>query len=360
MTVHVVQLYNTLPFRDIIATGEYGVQLFFILSAVTLFMSHNNRLKKERHPTTNFLIRRFFRIAPLFWIAIITYSTINGTGPKYFAPEGIAPWQIIATFLFLHGFTLTSINAVVPGGWSIAAEMIFYTMLPLLTVTIKNLNHSIVLFISIFFASIAYNIVAPQYILKHTPQNQLYLVHLFIYYSLPSQMPVFALGITTYWLIRSRELQHLLDHPIVRYSILIFTTFYLLVLSRSYISIIPKHLNFSLGLACLVICLSREKSILTANPILKAIGVLSYSCYVTHFLAIEHCKLLAESLGLHSSNFLFPVFWITTLAITIMYSMLTYTFIEKPFIALGNRIISKRESQKNLAPSKPKSPDLDT
>src|SRR5947209_15395493 len=52
--------------------GQYGVQLFFVASAFTLFLSQDSR-KNESHPIRNFFIRRFFRIAPLFYVGIGFY-----------------------------------------------------------------------------------------------------------------------------------------------------------------------------------------------------------------------------------------------------------------------------------------------
>ena len=48
--------------------GHEGVELFFLVSALTLFFSLDSRRRSERRPTLNFFIRRFFRIAPLFYI----------------------------------------------------------------------------------------------------------------------------------------------------------------------------------------------------------------------------------------------------------------------------------------------------
>ncbi len=48
--------------------GARGVQLFYVVSALTLLMSREKRQGKEQAPTRNFFIRRFFRIAPLYWV----------------------------------------------------------------------------------------------------------------------------------------------------------------------------------------------------------------------------------------------------------------------------------------------------
>lgn len=50
--------------------GWSGVSLFFMLSAFTLCMSAESR-RAEQHSIINFYIRRFFRIAPLFYFWIV-------------------------------------------------------------------------------------------------------------------------------------------------------------------------------------------------------------------------------------------------------------------------------------------------
>lgn len=132
LTLHASQQVPNLPFSSLPVLGEYGVQLFFVLSAVTLLRSVSLRSFKERFPTRNFFIRRFFRIAPLFWFGIVFYGLLDGCRPRYAAPEGLGVSHFISTALFFHGWSLTTINSLVPGGWSIAVGMTFYLCLPYL------------------------------------------------------------------------------------------------------------------------------------------------------------------------------------------------------------------------------------
>ncbi len=50
--------------------GQRGVQLFFLVSAFTLYMSHVNR-RDEAHPTINFFLRRFFRLTPMLYLSVV-------------------------------------------------------------------------------------------------------------------------------------------------------------------------------------------------------------------------------------------------------------------------------------------------
>ena len=79
---HGANNYNDL-FRSMFNEGARGVQLFYLASAFTLFLSYNYRKEKENHVAGNFFIRRFFRIAPMYYIGIIYYIFQDGLGPRY-------------------------------------------------------------------------------------------------------------------------------------------------------------------------------------------------------------------------------------------------------------------------------------
>lgn len=126
--------------------GARGVQLFYIASAVTLCLSWAARRSHEIFPIRNFFIRRFFRIAPMFYFAILLYICINGFSPASEAPNGIKWWFIPVTALFLHGFHPETVNGIVRGGWSVAVEMMFYFILPFLVRYIKTIKSCVIFF----------------------------------------------------------------------------------------------------------------------------------------------------------------------------------------------------------------------
>ena len=95
LLVHTDQQVGEYTGKILALSGKYGVQLFFVISSLTLFLSLNQRKKFERRFVLNFFIRRLFRIAPLFWFGIIIYTLVNGTGPRYSAPDGINLWNFI-------------------------------------------------------------------------------------------------------------------------------------------------------------------------------------------------------------------------------------------------------------------------
>ncbi|WGK69409.1 acyltransferase [Candidatus Haliotispira prima] len=131
--------------RDFVNQGAMGVQLFYVLSAFTLFLSYHNRKDREINPDRNFLLRRFFRIAPLYYLGLVFYLFQRGLGPRYALgdAESITMANIIANVFFVHGVNPYWINSVVPGGWSITVEMTFYLMIPLLVRKIRCTSHAV-------------------------------------------------------------------------------------------------------------------------------------------------------------------------------------------------------------------------
>lgn len=128
--------------------GAKGVQLFYMASAFTLFYSYYNRKDNEVHIIENFFTRRFFRIAPMFYLAIF-YYLIQDWGVLY--PEhdyrNITVLSIMSHFTFLHGLSPYWQDSVVPGGWSVGVEFIFYLLCPFLFIWIDNKYRATMLYI---------------------------------------------------------------------------------------------------------------------------------------------------------------------------------------------------------------------
>lgn len=177
--------------------GRFGVQLFYFVSALTMCFMWEAR-GKESGRVRKFYMRRFFRIAPLFWLAIPFYLAIYGVGESYWAPEGIGIRQIALTAIFLHGFFPDSINSVVPGGWSIAVEMTFYLFFPLLVMSIGGrrlvylaLSVLVWFFYAVFIRGWLEGVLGGGVLVKD-----------FLYLNFVNQAPIFLLGCYLYYALR--------------------------------------------------------------------------------------------------------------------------------------------------------------
>jgi peptidoglycan/LPS O-acetylase OafA/YrhL len=67
------------PFHLLAAQGARGVQLFFVVSALTLTLSWHSRAEGAGA----FYVRRVFRIVPMFWVAIAFYVLVDIPAVQY-------------------------------------------------------------------------------------------------------------------------------------------------------------------------------------------------------------------------------------------------------------------------------------
>jgi len=93
-----VLLVATLPpsiLRTLAINGDRGVVLFYIFSAFFLNMMFNTRKFDGHHNLTGYFIRRFFRIAPMLWLALLL-AILPYFGKHTFWPINEIGWIEVA------------------------------------------------------------------------------------------------------------------------------------------------------------------------------------------------------------------------------------------------------------------------
>jgi exopolysaccharide production protein ExoZ len=269
---HVVLIYNhptwVIPLAGL---GFLGVQLFFLVSAVSMCYMWEQRRNESARPL-KFYIRRAARIAPLFWFAIVFYTLLYGTGPRPDAWNGIGPVDVILTALFLHPFSPSAINSVVPGGWSIGIEMGFYLIFPLLAALQPKR-----LLMFAFAAFVLLGILGTS-IAERFGSGGHYSE--FLYYSMLTQLPIFPIGMFIYAITLGEEKIEWLP-TIVLVMLWLVTAFvakYIFGLtSRPYMWI-------EIGILAAIVWCGLRWSI--GQRVLAYIGRLSYSMYLFHFAVL--------------------------------------------------------------------------
>jgi len=292
LLVHTGQRVEGLPGPVDAATnfGAYGVHLFFVASAFTLFASLSRRSSSESRPTLNYFLRRFFRIAPLFWLAIVFYLRWNGTGPQYWAPHGIGWADVLATACFAHGWRPTMINSVVPGGWSIAVEMNFYLLVPWLFRRLTSARRAVWFFIACLTFQAVVNAAMRPVFLRQLSADEQYLGALMEIMWLPAQLPVFAAGFVLYrWIVpdRARHSSGARLTPAARW--LSWPAFVMLVtvLGFSLSGLAPTSTFWGTVFAILAAGLALHPSSVFVNGFTRYLGDISYSGYLVHFAVLD-------------------------------------------------------------------------
>jgi peptidoglycan/LPS O-acetylase OafA/YrhL len=324
----------------IASQGGQGVGLFFMASSLTLFLSMATRNKNEQYSTLKYFIRRFFRIAPLFYFGMICYTLINGVDLSYYAPDGLKFRHFILTALFMHGWFPDTINAIVPGGWSIATEMTFYLFIPVLFAKIKSIKTTLfVLLISIFFAKFI-NTLSYSFFNSFF-NNKQDLVYAFQNWWFIAQLPVFLIGILLFHTIKSFESKKLdKQYGTILLGISIFLCLSFLK-TKSFFDLITPYYFYALAFYVFALSLFINPNIIFVNKITKFIGKYSYSLYITHFAIIEFVKNFFKDKYILSEDLGFLISVIIVICLSILASILTFHLIEKPGINLGRKIIER-------------------
>jgi peptidoglycan/LPS O-acetylase OafA/YrhL len=341
-TVHTITGVSTLV-MDVSDYGQMGVQLFFVASAYTLCLSYVKRAE-EKKPLTSFFIRRFFRIAPLYYLGIIGYFLLE---PSIHILEKIkmsysqyTVQSIIANILFVHGFVKSANNNVVPGGWSIGTEMAFYALFPMLFMLFRWLYRqygisSLYLLIGLsMLLNILFQLATGQFSATESINNK------FIYFNIINQLPVFLLGMTVFFYHQNKtRLRLSIPNQLKILGILTIVGIVLLQAHQNWIFVfIPFYSGISF-----ILLLNILHDLNYSNLVLERIGRVSYSMYIIHsFFAWYLVPIIIGTLGKQIlPELLLILAFVLVVGLTFVIAIFSHRYIETPGIRWGRVLISR-------------------
>jgi len=347
IAVHSSQYFSDLPgpIKAMADQGARGVQLFFVASALTLCMSWKTR----NDGLLPFYVRRLFRIAPMFWLAIVLFVALQGVGPRYYAPDGIGTRHIAMAALFLHGLMPDTITSVVPGSWSIADEMMFYSVFPLLFLVFSRVRlvYTLILTIAATFVCMRINRAANMYVVG-LPEADRGLWATFVYLWFPQQFPCFLFGMLLYKVSMVGKPP---SHRAVVACLLTASIAALVALpfmqSAAFISSLGLPTTYGIVFCAYAFCLMHWQPKVLVNPIIGWIGKVSYSAYFSHFALIQTAPMPFRLFSTSLVNY--PLVFVSLTVCTIAVSSITYLLIEQPAIRLGNRLLRERTGRASMA-----------
>lgn len=299
--------------------GNSGVSLFFVLSGFVITRILFNTIKSENYFKA-FYMRRTLRIFPLYYFALICYyflpPLLGSFNPPPFS-EQYPYWFYLQNFARTFGWSSSG-----PGHfWSLAVEEHFYLLWPALVFFFYDkklkriINISIILFILPF-------------ILRYYMLSKGMEINVFTFTRLDQLVLGGALAIV--------EVKGLLVKKNYKYFLALFfigAIFIGLTSFMNYFNLnLFKHYAFGICYFGLIgfCAIASNKMFLNRILLMNAmqyLGKISYGIYVWHILAID---LVKDYLG---TKIVFFDFFLVVL-ITIVISMLSYGFIEKPFLNL--------------------------
>jgi peptidoglycan/LPS O-acetylase OafA/YrhL len=329
------------PADAFILFGNSGVILFFVISAFCLCLTMPER-DVTGGTVANFYLKRFFRIAPLF------YAVVAVTLLRNFLVRDIVPpaEDVLANLTFTFNLFPGKQDSLVFAGWTIGVEMLFYLVFPVLYVLLRGIAAKILAFGIAGLAFPALLVALGSTALPAALQDRYALLTLVHY------LPVFLLGMIAFDLfnrLHARGASWRTGVACLAAGALLFAGHLGgILVDPDFAPAFWQGTSYTLLLLGLAFCPIR----ILVNPATRFLGLISYSVYLLHgpvILLINrpvYPRIYALDLPTGAK---FGLCFAITLAVTLSVSWLSHRMIERPGITFGRRLIAARGQRSRLA-----------
>jgi len=363
LSVHTVQTTDTIAkllggstsdtFSNITSLGQYGVEVFFFLSGWLMAALYGNSSGEKNFSKRRFWAKRIARILPLYFIFLMVgllEDRLAGAGPWHVAQEqtlnSLTHNPVITIFLtltFMQWLSAGLWGVIIPGGWSIQAEMGHYLLFSLMRkMTMEKIIRIIVIcYLLLAVAHINFQLNPPTGTLKAIYEAVFRL-------NLMSTGFFFLIGILAQKLsLANWDLSVLLrvSRRTKVYSLVIFLCWMTFPLAVGNNIQALGYLLIALVSSILVMEFSRTKKTL------EILGKYSYFIYFCHFHVLSILRYLCEYfsdqftpvndtslLRLFLQVSLFILFYLITMGVSLLLAIPSYKYFERPILRIAHKI----------------------
>jgi len=320
IAVLLVFIFHLSP--EVLPGGFIGVDIFFVISGYLISSIILSKIDNNRFSLLDFYYGRIKRIVPAYLFLLIVVTIVSAF---IFVPSDIANlrWGLFWSVLFNSNnyfatldtyFGASSSENPILHTWTLAVEMQFYLFLPIILLFIKNRKFLISTLVVISLLFFGYGT------LEVLSKNKSV-----IYFSLLARCPEFFMGaIATLLPLRTNNFVRInsLWLSLFGISLIIASSFLINETSYfpGYLAIIP-----CIGTVLILVSSNNKINNILANKTLVFLGEISYSVYLWHWPIMAFTRYYY---GINAFDG-FQIFIIVLL--TIILSLFSYSFIEKPF-----------------------------
>jgi peptidoglycan/LPS O-acetylase OafA/YrhL len=338
-----------IDFERWMVNGNTGVALFFILSGFLLSAPFWREIKQGSFVNVRrYMVNRAVRIIPIYYCCLFGLLALKGFEGNYVNFN-----NVMSHLFFLHNLKDYQVMSVNPPFWTLAVEFQFYLLLPVLFLLFAKLGFKGAQILCLLFIPLIY--IAYRFFMQYLETYQAWPIRLpliwpfgiaiesvkgfSLTYSLFAHLPHFLIGVVaaSFFTLKSSvsTTKQMLAECVFWVSgvlvIAILATpldhIFQLDYGRYNFPFVPVLLGF------IVFCAPYTrfaKAILEFTPI-KWIGVVSYGLYIFHY-PIQKALVQGFALFDIKANEEVLLFALLSLAITLIFSYLSYELIESPLL----------------------------
>jgi peptidoglycan/LPS O-acetylase OafA/YrhL len=318
---HLDSQFFGLPDGVVKATvAQFGlaVPLFFALSAFSLLYGYSTRIFDERS-LTRFYVRRFFRIAPLFYAMLVLYIA-----RWHFLGDPVSGSEVALNLTFLFPILPETRGSMVPAGWSLGIEWLFYFTFPLFVLVSRNvLASSIVFGATLVLSYSVMHVVGPT-----SPD--------FKYSSILNTLKYFQAGVLAFAI--AKTIPQRLSLPLMAASVVALFV-------NSWMGYEPQAI-FALICGLWVLCAASTLGVFD-NVVTRFLGRVSYGIYLIHAFVMLTLKSAGfyDAVASFAGGYLgYCIALVVSAGLTIALAAISYAYLESPAIQWGDRLLKSRQA----------------
>lgn len=297
-----------------ISFGASGVDIFFVISGFIIYSVTYGQESRTQQSAISFLIKRFIRIFPLYWICLFVTLALWGSGVFYrnLPVDG----NIFACSLFL----LPCDKLIVYVSWTLVYELYFYYLFAI-TLCFRNARASIFATTLIIISGIFVGQMLPEGAVKHFLTNPIALE--------------FCFGLVISYFIHSPVLRG----AWVRYLwlpglVLIAVAAFLMENPHDRTNGPANTVRFLVwGVPAVLVTLSFIQARFASaavNRILVPVGNASYSIYLTHPMTMIVFAFLMKHHVLAATHI--PIVLPLAVVTAVVFGLLAHYLVERPIL----------------------------
>ena len=317
--------FGTIGF-NITMAGKYGVDIFFVISGFSIAKTFMEA--KNYHV---YIIKRLWRIIPLYFFVITIVTLLLNY--EVIAPNPYAEKYGVTPDLYNYIFHLTMITyfdyriatSILGVEWTIPIEVFWYAMLPYFIFYTKTFPRVLMMVLLCLFLTFLASYFSKQIFGTIQP----------IKWSPIAYGHLFFLGAASYF---ARNNFH--ESSGIKPTLWIYFATVIFMLSLMFDFGDLRREVLALSSAIFIVFMQDNRAvfinkILSAKPLIF-LGSISYSIYLIHMPIIS---IINKYIVIFDST---ALQFITVYCLTIIFSMISYLFIEKPTNKIGKKLSQRR------------------